>query len=265
MIRETLRSYWSWIAILSIGVVMFFAYPGGYASTSHHLLHGLCAQTPSHTFLIGDKPLPFDARMTGIYGGLLVSMVTIAIRGKMFRYGTPPWTVIVTLAICVLSMAIDGANSLFDDLNLWHPYPPANIVRVVTGFGTGISLAVALSWLAASSMWNLSRPEPGIHSIRDLLLPVLLLVPYVALIEWAPAPLHLPLSLALVVSAWITVSMLMLVIVLMAFRIDDRIRTPRHLHLPVTVAAILGLTVMLVLAGARFWIESTFGISNALM
>lgn len=265
MTRRTIRWYWSWIGLAGAGIVLLFAYPGGYASTSHHLLHGLCAQTPSHTFLIGNKPLPFDARMTGIYGGLLLSMATIAIRGKLFCYGTPPRSVVVALAAGVLAMAVDGSNSLLRDLGLWHPYPPANVARVVTGYATGIALAVALSWLLGSSVWNLSRPEPGIGSSASLLVPVLLLVPYVALILWAPEALHLPLATALVVSAWMTVSMLMLVIVLLAFRIDERVRTIRHLHLPVVAAAVLGLTDMLVLAGIRFWIESTFGISNAMM
>ncbi|MDQ3540769.1 MAG: DUF2085 domain-containing protein [Chloroflexota bacterium] len=265
MMRETIKSYWLWIALVGVGTVMLFAYPGGYASTSHHLLHGLCAQTPSHTYSIGGKPLPFDARMTGIYGGLFVGMVTIMIRGKLLSYGTPSRTVIVTLASCVLTMAIDGSNSLLQDLGLWHLYPSANILRVITGYVTGIALAVVLSWLLASSVWNLGRPEPVIGCHRELLGPVLILMPYAALIVFAPGPLHLPLSLGLVMSAWITMSAIMLVIVLLAFRIDEQVRTIRQLHVPVAVAALLGLSVMLALAGVRFWIEQTFGISNAMM
>lgn len=265
MTRETITSYWLWIGIVIAGAAMFFAYPGGYASTSHHLLHGLCAQTPSHTFSIGNKPLPFDARMTGIYGGLLVGMVTIMIRGRLFRYGTSSRGVIATLATCVLAMAVDGSNSLLNDLGLWHPYTPANILRVITGYLTGIALSVVLTWLLASSVWNLGRPDPGIGSIQELLLPVLLLVPYMSLILLAPDLMHLPLSIALVMSAWLTVSTIMLVIVLLAFRLDEQVRTLRHLHVPVAVAALLGLSVMLALAGIRVWMEQTLGISNAMM
>lgn len=233
--------------------------------TAHHLLHGLCAQTPTHTFSIGDKPLPFDARMTGIYGGLLAGMISILTKGRLFDYGDPSWAVIATLAAWALTMAIDGSNSLLNDLGMWHPYPPANLLRVITGYLTGIALAVVLSWLLASSVWNLGRPEPAVSSVGEMWAVVGLLVPYVALIQSAPGPLHLPLSMALVASAWITVSMIMLVIVLLVFRIDERVRTIRHLHVPVAVAALLGLTVMLTLAGLRFWMERTFGISNAMM
>ncbi len=265
MTTSTIRAYWLWGGIVGAAVLAFFAYPGSYASTSHMVLHGLCAQTPSHTFSIGDKPLPFDARMTGIYGGFLAGMIAIAARGRFFRYGNPPKSVIAVLAAFVLAMAVDGFNSLLTDLGMWHPYAPANVLRVVTGYVSGIALAVALGWLLASSVWNLSRPSPGVASLRDLWLPVLMLLPYLSLILWGPALLHLPLSVALVAAAWIMLSMLMLVIVLMAFRIDDRVRTVRHLHVPVAVAALLGVTVMLALAGVRFWLEHTFGISNTMM
>ncbi|CAA9563724.1 MAG: hypothetical protein AVDCRST_MAG43-2141 [uncultured Thermomicrobiales bacterium] len=265
MIREMITSYWLWFGIIITGALIFTAYPGGYASTSHHLLHGLCAQTPSHTLLIGNKPLPFDARMTGIYGGLLVGMATIVIRGKLFHYGSPSRPVIVGLATCVIAMAIDGTNSLLHDLALWHPYPPANILRVITGYLAGIALSVMLTWLLASSVWNLGRPGHGVGSIPELLVPVLFLVPYVGLLLAAPAVMHFPLSIALVTSAWITVSIIMLVIVLLVFRLDEQVRTVRHLHVPGAVAALLGVGVMLALAGLRFWMEQTFGISNAMM
>lgn len=265
MTIDTIKTYWLWTGIMSAGLVMFFAYPGGYASTSHMLLHGLCAQTPSHTFVIGDKPLPFDARMTGIYGGFLIGIGMIAARGRFFRYGNPSLPVVATLASFVLVMAGDGANSLLADLGMWHPYPPANILRVITGYFTGIALAVVLSWLVGSSVWHLSLPDPGIGSLRELMIPALLVLPYAALIIWAPGALHLPVSTALVMSAWVTVSMLMLVIVLLTFRIDQHVSSIQHLHVPVAVAFLLGLSAMLALAGARFWLEHTFGISNAMM
>ncbi len=265
MTLTSIRAYWLWIVIGSVGAILFFAYPGGYASTSHMLLHGLCAQTPSHTFVIDGKPLPFDARMTGIYGGFLVTLVGIVVRSRLFRYGNPPKTVIVTLVVFVLAMAIDGVNSLLTDLGLWHPYAPLNVLRVITGYLTGVALAIVLSWLLASAVWNLSRPDATIGSAMALALPVVSVVPYVMLILWGPDALHLPLSTALVISAWVTVSMLMLVIVVMAFRIDEHVRSVRQLHVPVAVAALLGLSVMGVLAGARFWLEHAFGISNSMM
>jgi len=260
-----IREYWLWAAVLAVGSVAFFGSPGDYAETSHAILHGLCAQTPSHTIMFGGEMLPFDARMTGIYGGFLITLGSIAASGKLFRYGNPPIRVTAVLALLVGLMAVDGFNSLLTDLVLWHPYESGSGLRVATGYGTGVALAVALSWLLASSAWNLGSPNVAIGRLRDLLAPGIGLVAYGVLLFASPGALHFPVSMLLVLSAWITVTMLMLVIVLLALKLDSQVRQVRHLHVPVAISALLAVSVMIGLAGVRFWAERTFGISNAMM
>ncbi len=260
-----IREYWLWTAVLAVIGIAFFGSPGNYGATAHAVLHGLCAQTPSHTFMFGDRMLPFDARMTGIYGGLLVTLGAIVARGRLFHYGNPPVRVIVVLAGLVALMAIDGFNSLLTDLGLWHPYQSRNELRVATGYGTGVTLAVMLSWLLASSAWNLGSPRVAIDRWRDLLVSAVGLVGYVALLLAGPWWLHFPVSMLLVASAWITVTMLLLVIVLLVLKLDSQVRHVSHLHVPVAISALLAVSVMIGLAGARFWAERAFGISNAMM
>ena len=54
-----------WTPLLLAGGFMlaFLAAPWSLEHKAHAALHGLCAQTPSHTFLMGGRPLPFDARL----------------------------------------------------------------------------------------------------------------------------------------------------------------------------------------------------------
>ncbi len=262
---DRIQEYWLWAAVLAVIGVAFFGSPGDYAATSHAVLHGLCAQTPSHTFMFGDRMLPFDARMTGIYGGLLVTLAAIVARGGLFHYGSPPKRVIALLAGLVALMAIDGFNSLLTDLGLWHPYQSRNELRVATGYGTGVTLAIMLCWLLASSAWNLGSPRVAIGRFRDLLIPFVGLAVYGALLLAGPGWLHFPVSMLLVASAWITVTMLLLVIVLLALRLDSQVRQVRQLHVPVAISALLAVSVMVGLASARFWAERTFGISNSMM
>lgn len=259
------REFWLWAAVAATAGVVFFGAPGSYTGTSHAILHGLCAQTPSHTIMFGGEMLPFDARMTGIYGGFLITLVSIALSGRLFHYGNPPKPVIAVLAVLVGLMAVDGSNSLLTDLMLWHPWESSNGLRVATGFGTGVSLAVALSWLLASSAWHLGSPEPAIGRLRDLATPAAGLLAYGVLLAASPGWLHFPVSMLLVVSAWITVTLLMLVIVLLAFKLDSQVRQVRHLHVPVATSALLAVSVMIGLAALRFWAERTFGISNVMM
>ena len=264
-LSRTLRHYWLWGAVVLVGVTVFAQWPGTYAATSHSLLRGLCAQTPSHTFMLNGELLPFDARMTGIYGGLLMTVVWLAVRGRMFRSGDIPLPVMAFLALLVGVMAVDGFNSLFTDLQLAQVYPPTNIGRLVSGYGAGVALGVVLCWLVAASAWRISRPLPGVSSLRELMIPMAGLAIYGPIVVFGPDWMLLPVTAFLVVAAWLTTTLLMLVIVLLAFRYENQISSFRALHVPVAIAATMGVVAMLLLAGGRFWLERSLGISNAMM
>lgn len=262
---NTIREFWLWILVIAVGAVAFIGVPGGYTSTSHALLHGLCAQTPSHTFSFDGERLPFDARMTGIYGGLLLTTTVLATRRRLFCSGDVPRPVMAALGLLVGAMAIDGFNSLFTDLRIGQLYSPNNMARLITGYGAGMALAVGLCWLVSASAWRMSRPVPGVRTLIELVAPLGSLPVYGVLVAFGPDWLLLPLTVLLVFSAWLTMTMLMLVVVMLVFRIDDQIRSMSALHVPVAIAALLGICAMLALAGGRFCLEGTLGISNALM
>lgn len=263
-ISSNIQHYILWYVTATAGVLSFLLLPGGIAEKSRTLLHGLCAQTPTHTFSFGGQMLPFDARMTGIYGGVFAAIISLAVRRRLMDRGVPKPIYIAVLAFFVLVMAADGFNSLFTDLGIWHPWTPTNELRLVTGYLAGVSLGVLLAWLLASSVYRMSEPEPGVRSGLDLVLMVAPLAPYAAMILSGEAWLYAPLSLLLVVSAWLTMTVLALSIVVLVFRLDDRVTRAGQLHLPGTAAAILGLGVMLALALGRVWLEQTLGIPSTL-
>lgn len=259
-----LRTYWSWAALAVIGAGAVLFWPGGFADKARLLLHGLCAQTPSHSFSFGGLLLPFDARMTGIYGGALVTLLVLVRGGGRPRAGFPPMRIMVVLGLFVLALAADGFNSLFTDLGLPHPWQPRNELRLLTGYATGVTLAVVLAWLLASTTWRLSTREPVVGSWRPLVVAWIPFVPY-ALVLLAGAPwAYVPLSLLLVLSAWVVLSTLTLSMILLALRWDDRIRDAAQLHLPGTLAGLAGLGVMLLLAFGRVWLERVAGIPSTL-
>lgn len=259
-----MRMYWAWVLLAAGGAGAFLFWPGGFADKARLLLHGLCAQTPTHSYAFGGVLLPFDARMTGIYGGALATLAVLALQGGRLRSGFPPMRIIAVLAIFVLALASDGFNSLFTDLGLPHPWEPRNELRLVTGYATGITLAVVLAWLLASTTWRLSTREPVVGSWRILLLAWLPFVPYALAVTSGAAWLYVPLSLLLVLSAWIVLSMLTLAMILLALRWDDRIRRSSQLHVPGTLAGLAGLGVMLLLAFGRVWLERVTGIPSTL-
>lgn len=260
----TLRQYWLWYTLAFGASALFLFWPGGFADKARLILHGLCAQTPSHSFTFGGLMLPFDARMTGIYGGAIFTLLTLALRGRLLRSGIPSLRVIVVLALFVLAMAADGFNSLFTDLGIWHPWESRNELRLITGYATGVSLAVVLSWLVASTTWRLSDRRAGVETNRDVAVFWLPFMPYALAVLSGAAWLYVPLSLLLIVSAWVVLSMLTLSMLLLALRWDDRIRRPSQLHIPGALAGLAGLAVMLLLAFGRVWLERVTGIPSTL-
>src|SRR4051794_2781897 len=144
--------YRRWLGLIVIlsAILGFIAAPWPLSEKSHAVLHGLCAQTPSHTLLLGGKMLPFDARKTGIYAGVAVTLAVIGLRTRFRFAGIPRWPLLAVLAAFVLAMAADGFNSFFLDLGAWHAYTPQNWLRLATGIGAGIALGATLSYLIAS-------------------------------------------------------------------------------------------------------------------
>lgn len=261
---QSIRRFWLWHAIALGGLALFLLLPGGFAEKSRTLLHGLCAQTPDHSFAFGGQLLPFDGRMTGIYGGMAAAMIYLIARNRVMRRGMPPGRVIVLLVLFVAVMGADGFNSLFNDVGLWHPWQPRNELRLLTGYLSGVTLAVVLSWLLGSAAYRVSHREPGVTSFRDIGWMLLPLAPYALLVSSGAPSLYVPLSLLLVGSAWLTMAMLALAVVILAFRFDDQLVRIEGLHMPGAAAAVIGLCIMLVLALGRVWLESALGIPSTL-
>lgn len=260
----SLQRYWLWYAIVIGGLAIFLLVPGGFADKSRTLLHGLCAQTPSHSLSFGGVVLPFDARMTGIYSGTMATLIYLMVRGRFLALGVPPWKVMAVLALFVTTMAADGFNSLLTDIGSWHPWRPRNEFRLVSGYLAGVSLGTVLAWLLGSALYRVGKRHAGVAGFRDIVMILVPLAPYGVLLFSGATWLYMPVSMMLIVSAWLTMTVLGLSVIVLAFRLDERVVRIHHLHVPGAVAALLGLGIMLVLAFGRMWLERTMGIPSTL-
>jgi uncharacterized membrane protein len=242
------------VALAVLGA--FLAAPWPLAHKAHLALHGLCAQRPSHSLYFGGEALPFDARMTGIYGGFLVTAGYFVARRRFRPFRLPPARVTALLALFVGAMAIDGTNSLLVDLGLRHWYAPDNRLRVATGLLTGVALATVLAFLLATTLWRDGawRQAP-IGGVRELLAVTALQIPLAVAVSSGVEVLFAPLALALVLAALLVVGALVLVVVVLVSRRDRTFEGVRQLHVPMTVSLLIGLTVMAAFAGGRVLLE----------
>ena len=260
-IARLLRQFWMLALVVACASFWFLIESGGsFADTSRSVLHGLCAQRPTHSFTVGGQLLPFDARMTGIYSGSLACWNVLMMRHRLLTMANPPILVMLLLTGAVGLLAIDGFNALLVDLGRWHPYEPRNVVRFFTGFGTGVALASLQSWLLGSSLWKLAVHVPVWSSLPQLVWAVPVSVVVFMAVSIAPAGAYPIIATALMASAWLTVTGLVLVILVSLLRVESRITTVDRLHVPLAVSAVIALLVILGLAQGRFWLERTLGI-----
>ena len=253
--RERVRR-WLFPSVAITAVALFLAAPWPFEHKAHAALHGLCAQRPSHSLQLGDRLLPFDARMTGIYGGCLVAACYLAARGRFRAFRLPPTSVLAALGCFVVAMAADGLNSLLLDLGLWHPYAPDNRLRLVTGLLAGTTLAVVLCYVLATTIWRQGRWEqPVVTGLGELLFLTALQVPFGLAALSGIGALYVPMTMFLLLAAAAVVAALMLVVLLLLRRADGSFAEVAQLSPPGALALVLALAVMGAIAGGRFLLE----------
>jgi uncharacterized membrane protein len=134
---------WHWLLpLLVLVVVMGFALaPGTLPDKLLWLMGGICGLRPAHSYFAGDLQLPIEARMVGIYGGTMLTLLLAlaARRVGARRPGSP--LVLALLALFFGSMVFDGVNSTLITLGLPHLYETTNLHRIITGLLSGIAIA----------------------------------------------------------------------------------------------------------------------------
>jgi uncharacterized membrane protein len=115
----------------------------------HWIGFGLCHQLPARSFIAGGHQVPVCARDTGIYVGFMVSLALIAVleRGRR-RTGPPPAWLIAVGGALVAFMLWDGVTSYLGMRET------SNLLRLVTGVGTGFALTLAIAPILNAQLWE---------------------------------------------------------------------------------------------------------------
>ncbi|MFL5760857.1 MAG: DUF2085 domain-containing protein [Thermomicrobiales bacterium] len=241
-------------------VLLFIAAPWPFAHKAHVVLHGLCAQRPSHTLFLGGQPLPFDARMTGIYGGFLAAGLYFVARGRYRASRIPSIPTIILLGLSVSALAIDGTNSLLLDMLLWHPYEPDNRLRLLTGLLTGIALAAVVTFLLASTLWRSPRNDVRVVSgPGDFAWLLLIQAPFAAACLTERGEFFVPLTMSLVLAAVLALTSLMMATLALFRRQDGTFSTVHDLHNVAFWALLVAVAIMAFFSGGRFLLEHYLG------
>jgi hypothetical protein len=120
--------------------------------------------------------LPLCVRCTGQYLGAVIGLCYLAIFGKR-KSGIPPKIVIAGMGLIVIIFFVDGLNSylylppflrLFP--NMPHLYIPSNILRLITGTGMGLVIAIVLYPAFWASIISIPDLRPAVENIKKFIL-----------------------------------------------------------------------------------------------
>jgi uncharacterized membrane protein len=148
---------------------------------------GICAQLPTHMLMPGGEALPLCARNTGIYTGAVLAFGVLRLQGRQRAMLPPPPPLVGLLLAVVGVMGVDGLNSVAADLGLPHLYPPSNALRLATGLGAGVALALLLAPVIARARHGDADQRPPVDRPVALLpfaIPALAGFPVI----WSQAP-----------------------------------------------------------------------------
>lgn len=251
---------WSFFGLLAATILAFTAAPWPAAAKFRAVVHGLCAQRPSHSYALGGIDLPFDARMAGIYGGALICLIFLLARGRGRAVRLPAPTILAALGLFIALLGLDGINSTLQDFGLPYLYEPRNDVRLLTGLLMGVTLGVALTYMINLTLWSQFSAAPLLTGWREFVALLALCGGAFLLIASGWGWLYLPLALALVGGATLVVLLLALTTLTLLRGQANRAERLRDVAGSASVALLIGYVVMAAIALGRWYLERSLGV-----
>jgi len=261
-VRSKLRGItWNKPVYLVVGLISLawlLLTPNGLLGKADAVGYALCHRIDLRSFHLGDRPLPLCVRCTGMYLGAVLGLIYQSIVAPRCA-GTPPRRVLLPVVILVLAFVIDGLNSYLSLLpGMPYLYEPRHWLRLLTGSGMGLAVAIALFPAFNQTAWTDWEARPAIAGLRSfgrLLFLALLL----DLLVLSQNPLLLyPFALLSAAGAMLLLSKVYAMAGMILFHQENRYGSWRALALPLLAGLGLALVQIGLLDAGRFWLTGTW-------
>lgn len=135
----------------------------------------------------------------------------------------PSWKIILPVSIFVMLFAIDGLNSFFSLFsNGAGLYQPNNSLRLLTGTGMGLAIAVALVPAFNATVWKYIDPRPAFLNFRTFGFMVLIALGLDGLILLENPVILYPLALISAAGVIILLGIVYSMVLIMVFKSENR-------------------------------------------
>ncbi|MBN2258775.1 MAG: DUF2085 domain-containing protein [Anaerolineaceae bacterium] len=258
---EKRSNFWMLIGVCMMGVTltslwMIFT-PDGYMNKIDAIGYAVCHRIPSHSFMIGDRPLPLCARCSGMYLGALLGVSLQFIVG--YKRGGFSRKALMGLALMALFFIIDGFNSFMGLILEQAPlYTPDNSLRLISGIGVGVLIATVVYPIFTQTIWQNWAPKSALDrrwAIPALFVGCALLV--IGMLSGLPTILYF-LAILSVVGVMVILTLIYAVVLLMLFKQENRYNG----FIEMMPSLLGGMVLMMVQIGvldlARFLLTGTW-------
>jgi len=248
--------------ILVVATIVIFAFwlgrtPSGIFGWLHAIGYSVCHQIPSHSFNIGLLEFPLCSRCMGMYLGNLIGFTFLLTQGK--KGGFPSVGYFIFFGLLILAWIVDGGNSFISGfLGSTFLYTTNNLMRLVTGFGMGLTMAVAVFFLFNQTVWKeIDKRSPfGNH----LLLPAMILssgilITFILNQNEILMTILAYLSVAMVV---LLLTLLYAIVWMIILHKENQFSKMREMQLVLIIGLLCAILQIILLDAARFYLTGTW-------
>ncbi|MBN2388344.1 MAG: DUF2085 domain-containing protein [Anaerolineales bacterium] len=258
--------YFVIVAALLVLIGWLVATPSGLFGKVDAIGYAVCHQIPERSFPLGEGTTPLCARCSGMYISAMVGLLFQAVIGWK-RSNMPHWSVLIFLGLFVVAFGVDGANSYLYLMkstyvgafeSIPNLYIPNNTLRILTGSGMGLGMALALFPAFNSTVWadaDSRRALPNLKSFA-LLVGITLAANLLVLTEH-PLVLY-PLAFVSVGGVLLLLTMVYTMVWAMLMRQENAFTRLSQMWLPLLAGFTIALLQVALIDALRFWMTGTW-------
>lgn len=258
---RTFPLFWKIPLILVVGLMLFgwlLNTPAGLLGKADAVGYAVCHRIDLRSYHLGDRALPLCSRCTGMYLGALLGL-TFQFAINRRASGTPPWLVIIILALLVIAFAIDGINSYLTFFpGFPHLYQPQNYLRLLTGSGMGMVISAALFPAFNETMWKDAQPDPALSNLGQIL-GLIFMTLVVDLLVMSENPLILyPFALLSAAGVMLLLTMIYSMVWVILLNKENQYENMKQLTYPLLAGFGLALLQIILIDAGRFLLTGTW-------
>ncbi len=269
MNRPILQKIIRWLvplAALAAFAGWIYIAPPGILGKADAVGYAVCHRIDERSFHIGDRQLPLCARCSGTFTSAALSLTFLAFTARK-KSGMPAPKFYIPFALFFLAFAVDGGNSYLYLLKqttgalqqIPNLYIPNNTLRLFTGTGMGMTMAVFLFPAFNQTVWRDPNPAPVFEKWTHLLtlVGILLATDLLILTEW-PIVLY-PIALIGPLGTLSLLTLIFTMVWMMIMRQDNTFTSLKEIWFPLLAGFTLTLLMILAIDLFRLQLTRTWG------